>query len=548
MKSTINQNRRRFFRTLGASASIFGAGAVAGTMGGTLSSLAKPFKQDNSHFFKHGVASGDPLSNAVILWTRVSSCTTPTDVVCHVALDSQMKNIILSETLHASEERDYTVKIDVTGLSPNTHYYFQFEVNGFRSRIGKTKTTPLETNRARFAVVSCSNYPEGFFNVYHAVTNIDDIDAVLHLGDYIYEYAEDEYGDGSRLGRAPLPDKEITTLSDYRTRHAQYKTDPDLALLHATHPFITVWDDHEITNDAHKNGAENHNPGEGDYQMRKGFAIQAYYEWMPIREGNIYRHFAWGNLLDLYMLDTRIEGRDEQVESPVAPERYDSNRTLLGDKQERWLLNNLASSTATWRFLGQQVMFGQFKGINAPNLEAAGIPLTKDIIALNMDQWDGYPESRQRILDVIKAYKIENTVVLTGDIHTSWGMEIFEDSTNGYTYNQRVRLGNKPLAVEFVTPSVTSPGLDDPVADPLAALIPTMNPHMKYVELKTHGFMVVDVTRHKVTCDWWYVDTIESPRYTARLAKSLYTTNGSQQLAENPNLGIGFDYTHNPFK
>lgn len=548
MKSTINQNRRRFFRTLGASASIFGASAVAGTMGGTLSSLAEPFKQDNKHFFKHGLASGDPLPNAVILWTRVSSCTKPTAVVCYVALDSQMKNVILIETLHASKERDYTVKIDVTGLSPNTHYYYQFEINGFRSCIGKTKTTPLETNRARFAVVSCSNYPEGFFNVYHAVTNIDDIDAVLHLGDYIYEYAEDEYGDGSRLGRAPLPDKEITTLSDYRTRHAQYKTDPDLALLHATHPFITVWDDHEITNDAHKNGAENHNPGEGEYQMRKGFAIQAYYEWMPIREGNIYRHFAWGNLIDLYMLDTRIEGRDEQVGSPVAPERYDSNRTLLGDKQERWLLNNLASSTATWRFLGQQVMFGQFKGINAPNLEAAGIPLTKDIIALNMDQWDGYPESRQRILDVIKAYKIDNTVVLTGDIHTSWGMEIFEDSTNGYTYNQRIKLGEKPLAVEFVTPSVTSPGLDDPVAEPLAALIPTMNPHMKYVELKTHGFMVVDVTRHKVTCDWWYVDTIESPKYTARLAKSLYTTNGSQQLAENPNLGIGFDYTHNPFK
>lgn len=547
MTSPFNNSRRKFLSTIGASASLLNASAAGSSLGNSVSTLTLPFKKDNNHYFQHGVASGDPLAHAVILWTRASRCSGVVDVTYFVALDPKMKNIVQEDVVTTSVERDYTIKVDVQGLNPNTTYYYQFEINGFRSRVGKTKTAPLDTSRARFAVVSCSNYPEGFFNVYHAVTNIDNIDAVLHLGDYIYEYAEDEYGDGSRLGRTPLPDKEITTLNDYRTRHAQYKADPDLALLHATHPFITVWDDHEITNDAFKDGAENHNEGEGDYQARKAFAIKAYYEWMPIREGNIYRHFAWGNLIDLFMLDTRIEGRDQQVSSPVASERYDSNRTLLGDAQEQWLLSNLASSTATWRFLGQQVMFGQFKGINAPNLEAAGIPLTKDIIALNMDQWDGYPESRQRVLDVIKAFNIENTVVLTGDIHTSWGMEIFEDSTNGYTYNERIRLGEKPLAVEFVTPSVTSPGLDEPVADPLAQLIPTMNPHMKYVELKTHGFMVVDVTRHKVSCDWWYVDTIESPKYKAYLAKSLYTVSGSQRLTEQPSLGISFDYTHNPF-
>ncbi|APE03954.1 hypothetical protein BM526_16035 [Alteromonas mediterranea] len=510
-----------------------------------------PYKLDNERYFKHGVASGDPLPNAVILWTRVSAVDAETPVTLYVAKDEAMTSLVLKKNVTTTEQRDYTVKVDVTGLTPDTTYYYQFEVNSFRSRTGTTKTAPLQANHARFAVVSCSNYPEGFFNVYHALTNtnaVGSVDAVLHLGDYLYEYAEDEYGDGSRLGRAPLPDKEITALSDYRTRHAQYKTDPDLALLHASYPFITVWDDHEITNDAHRTGAENHNEGEGDYQLRKSYAIKAYYEWMPIREGSIYRHFAWGELLDLYMLDTRIEGRDAQVDTPVAAERYDTNRTLLGNAQERWLLDNLSTSTASWRFLGQQVMFGQFKGINAPNLEAAGIPLTKDIIALNMDQWDGYPEARQRILDVIKAYRIENTVVLTGDIHTSWGMEIFEDSSNGYTYNDRIRLGEQPLAVEFVTPSVTSPGLSDPVADPLATFIPTMNPHMKYVELKSHGFMIVDVTHQKVTCDWWYVDTIESAKYKAFLAKSLYTINGSQRLSEHKSIGIAFDYTHNPLK
>lgn len=547
MKNSINNGRRQFFKSAGITASLLGfnASAVPFEM------LNTRFKLDNNHYFRHGVASGDPLPNAVVLWTRISNVATETQVTLHVALDGAMKKAVLSERLTTNESRDYTVKADAQGLMPNTTYFYQFEVNGYRSRVGTTKTAPVTTNHARFAVVSCSNYPGGFFNVYHALTNksmVGDIDAILHLGDYLYEYAEDEYGDGSRLGRAPLPNKEITSLSDYRTRHAQYKTDPDLALLHATYPFITVWDDHEITNDANKSGAENHNEGEGDYQLRKSFAIQAYYEWMPIREGSIYRHFEWGSLLDLYMLDTRIEGRDPQVDSPVSAERYDTNRTLLGDTQERWLLDKLTTSTSKWRFIGQQVMFGQFKGLNAPNLEAAGIPVTKDILALNMDQWDGYPESRQRILDALQAFSIENTVVLTGDIHTSWGMEVFEDSTNGYTYNDRIRLGKQPLAVEFVTPSVTSPGLSDPVADPLAALIPTMNPHMKYVELKSHGFMIVDATHQKVTCDWWYVDTIESPKYKAFLAKSLYTVSGSQRLSERKSLGISFDYTHNPFK
>lgn len=547
MKTTINHGRRQFFKKAGATASM----VSFSTSAAPYQTLNAPFKLDNNYYFQHGVASGDPLPNAVIVWTRISNVSVDTLVTLHVAFDETMKKSVVIENTITTESQDYTVKIDIEGLTPNTTYYYQFEVNGYRSRVGKTKTAPITADHARFAVVSCSNYPEGFFNVYHALTNesaIGNIDAVLHLGDYIYEYAEDEYGDGSRLGRAPLPDKEITSLRDYRTRHAQYKTDPDLALLHASYPFITVWDDHEITNDAHTDGAENHNEGEGDYQLRKAYAIQAYYEWMPIREGSIYRHFEWGSLLDLYMLDTRIEGRDPQVDSPVSAERYDTNRTLLGHTQERWLLDKLTTSTSTWRFLGQQVMFGQFKGLNAPDLEAAGITATKDVLALNMDQWDGYPEARQRILDVLKAYRISNTVILTGDIHTSWAMEIFEDSANGYTNNERVRIGEKPLAVEFVTPSVTSPGLSEPVADPLATLIPTMNPHMKYVELKSHGFMVIDATHQKVTCDWWFVDTIDSPTYKALLAKSLYTTSKSQRLSENEKLDVSFDYTHNPLK
>ncbi len=488
--------------------------------------------------FVHGVASGDPLPERVVIWSRISGTSDDSVAVqWEVATDREMRDTARYGQLTTHAGRDYTVKVDVDGLHPGRTYYYRFRAFGYTSPIGRTRTAPVgAAENLRLGVVSCANYPQGYFNVYRALALRGDIDAVLHLGDYLYEYANGDYGDGTALGRIPTPPHETLTLEDYRNRHGQYKLDPDLALLHRLQPFITVWDDHEVANDAWTGGAENHNPGEGDWFVRKAAAIQAYYEWMPIREGRMYRTLSWGTLADLILLDTRLEGRDQQVSQPADPARNDPQRTLLGAPQEDWFLERLNRSQADWRLVGQQVMFGQLKGLNVPDLQAAGIPVTEDMVSLNMDQWDGYPEARLRILEHIRARAIDNVVILTGDIHSSWAMEIYLDSGQPLNALPQPPLGLGPLAVEFVTPSVTSPGFPEPAADPLAQLIPTMNPHMKYVELKTHGYLLLDVRRERVQSEWWYVDNIASRNFRSWLGARVETRAGSNRVVVDNEL------------
>jgi alkaline phosphatase D len=251
--------------------------------------------------------------------------------------------------------RDFTVKVDAAGLKPATTYYYRFQALGERSPVGRTRTAPASgAKQIRLAVVSCSSLPHGYFNVYRRVAERPDLDAVLHLGDYIYEYANGGYGDGAALGRIPEPNKEIIALDDYRTRYAQYRRDPDLQEAHRQHPFIVVWDDHEIANNTWRDGAANHNPqnGEGDFAPRRAAAVQSYLEWMPIREdrfsreARIYRTFHYGSLADLVMLDTRLVGRDEQPPNRDAIAILDDpKRSMLGAAQEDWLNGRLAAST-----------------------------------------------------------------------------------------------------------------------------------------------------------------------------------------------------------
>lgn len=239
--------------------------------------------------FLHGVASGDPLADRVVLWTRVTGdADAPAEIPVSwvIAEDPALKRIVGAGVTLTSQDVDFTVKIDAEGLKAEKTYYFRFRSLGHSSPIGRTKTLPKKDRaleRLRLAFASCSNYPYGFFNAYGAIAQRPDLDAVLHLGDYLYEYANGEYGDGSAIGRVPNPDREIVSLADYRARHAQYKTDPDLQEAHRQHPFIVVWDDHETTNNSWRDGAENHQPEEGDFQARKAAAIQAYFEWMPLR-------------------------------------------------------------------------------------------------------------------------------------------------------------------------------------------------------------------------------------------------------------------------
>ena len=473
--------------------------------------------------FNHGVASGDPLADRVILWTRV----TPTDalprtvdsipVQVTVARDRDMKTVVAKFDASAGPDRDFCVKVDAVGLQPDTWYYYQFAVGRQRSAIGRTRTFPTSsaaTERARFAVVSCSNYAFGLFSVYKAVSDHADLDFVLHLGDYVYEYGPGEYGDFP--GREPLPPHEMIELADYRQRYAQYRTDPHLQAVHQQFPMICIWDDHESANDSYAGGAENHDEAtEGDWSTRKAVSIQAYHEWLPIREHptdpeRIWRGFAFGNLIDLFMMDTRLEGRDQQVSSPSDPARFSADRRLISEDQLGWLVAGLTESSARWRMIGQQVMFAELNIARTVDVaKTLGLEdeteFNGQLAALNVDQWDGYVADREVILQTLAENGIDNTVIFTGDIHTSWANEVYADSGNLLENNLTT-----PLAAEFVTPSVTSPGLPDGVAELAELAVPVANPHMKYVELKARGFMLVDVTLERTQAEFYYVRNITS--------------------------------------
>ena len=367
--------------------------------------------------FYHGVASGDPTPNAVIIWTRVTP-ETPGIVngTWRVALDTNFTSVVQSGTFSADSTQDYCVKIDVSGLQPNTWYFYEFTALGRNSLTGRTKTAPVGgINQLRFAFVFCSNYPNGYFNSYDRIKERNDIDAVLHLGDYIYEY-----GTGVGSPRTDqLPNYEILKLADYRQRYSTYRLDPSLRKAHQQYPFITVWDDHETANNSYTNGSDNHTPGtEGPWNLRKSAGQEANDEWLPKRlqeTGNtnkIWRKISYGNLADIFMLDTRLYDRSLQ-----GGNANDSNRHIIGNEQMQWLKTELINSTAKWKILGQQVMMG--------NLTPFGI-------TVNNDQWDGYNAERKKLYDIILNNNIKNVIVLTGDIHTAWAMDL---PYNTATYN-----------------------------------------------------------------------------------------------------------------
>ncbi|VAX05609.1 Phosphodiesterase/alkaline phosphatase D [hydrothermal vent metagenome] len=519
--------RRRFVQSMGAGLAL-----------SPLSLSASPDKRKKSKRspFEHGVASGDPLHDQVILWTRVTPANPMINIIpvqWRMSSDAEFETIVSEGTTHTSAEVDFTVKIDTSDLEPATTYYYQFYAFGHASAIGRTRTLPDEhVGNLRIAFTSCANYPYGFFNVYRMIAERQDLDVVLHLGDYIYEYGNGTYGDGTALDRVPQPDAEIISLSDYRTRYAQYRTDPDLQEAHRQHAFISIWDDHEVANNAWQGGAENHNPelGEGNWLDRRAAAVKAYYEWIPIRRVDpndplkAYRSFRFGNLLDLIMLDTRLYGRDQQVPNAQDPALNDPNRKLLGDKQAQWMLDKLDDSQedeVRWRMLGQQVMFGQLR-------------VQGEIF--NLDQWDGYPASRTRVLNHIEQNNINNTIFLTGDIHSSWAMDITDDPYTPGNYN--AQSGEGSVAVEFVTPAVTSPALtNEAQADQTAMYLMATNPHMKYVDLFHRGYVLLDITHERTQAEWYHAETITEQGNTNQVyaaAYKVYDAGNRLLIAESP--------------
>jgi len=506
--------------------------------------------------FAHGVASGDPLADRVILWTRI---TTPTaddlEVAWVIADDSAFVSRVAAGTTRTGAAVDWTVKVDATGLAPDRSYYYCFTCEGVTSPVGRTRTLPAgSVSRVRFAVFSCSNYPAGYFNVYGDAAKFDDIDVGLHLGDYIYEYAADGYAsqDAASMNRTSQPANEIITLTDYRRRYQQYRTDPDLQAVHARMPFIAVWDDHELANDAWREGAENHTPAtEGLWAGRRQMAIQAYHEWMPIRmpdaahPDRIYRSFDFGNLLSLHMLDTRVIGRDKQLAlaSYVKVDRsFDaaafgadvSNpaRQLMGAEQTAWLQNQMRASTATWQILGQQVLMARMN-LPAPMVMGGGYTtyfaiaakvkagqaltaaeqqaLAAAPVPYNLDAWDGYQAAREAVLDMARSLD-KNLVVLAGDTHNAWASDLLDVS-------------GRQVGVEFGVPSVTSPGFEGyfPTVAPatVAAGMEQLIGPLQYAETAKRGFVVLTVTPSETRAEYRYVDTVKSRTYTAAVGKTL---------------------------
>ncbi|PRX56032.1 alkaline phosphatase D family protein [Flagellimonas meridianipacifica] len=520
--------------------------------------------------FLHGVGSFDPIATAVIIWTRF----TPTvdevgsfiQINWQVATDKDFTHVVKEGLQYASATNDFTIVQDVTGLEPDGKYYYRFaqpELNQ-TSIVGETITLPTAgapLDSLKLAFCSCSNFPTGLFNVYDAIAN-SDADVVLHLGDYIYEYEVGGYGTNENttaLGREHDPTTEILSLEDYRLRYRQYRTDEGLQLAHQKKPFIVVWDDHEITNDAYEDGAENHDDSEGDYQARLQRAIQVHSEYLPVRtdtQGVIYRNFEFGNLVNLVMLDTRIVGRDRQLGftdffnpdgsfdfDGFGAALFDPSRELMGEAQLAWTAGAVGGSNAKWQVLGQQVLMGTMtvpaelliligqvaagdtspetlgalqqsilelstlKGralAGDPTLTEAELARLAAQVPYNLDAWDGYAVERERLYSILKG---KNTVVFAGDTHNAWH-NILNDAN-----------GDK-IGEEFACASVTSPGFEgifgsDPATiQGIEQAFTLLIDGLQYFDAAQRGYVLTEFTPASATASYRFIDTIATASYT----------------------------------
>ncbi|MPY12073.1 alkaline phosphatase D family protein [Arthrobacter bussei] len=502
--------------------------------------------------FTHGVASGDPLPDGVLLWTRVtprrdakpgSGRGPAVPVRWEVSTTSDFRRIVARGTAKTGPERDHTVKVDVRGLLPATGYWYRFISGHEQSPVGRTRTAPAEqaaVDLLRVGVVSCANLQAGYFSSYRHLAARGDLDLVLHLGDYLYEYAPGEYQARDVVVRPHDPPVEMTTLEHYRRRHAQYKQDPDLQALHAAVPFVVTWDDHESTNDAWEGGAENHTEGaEGAWVDRRAAAMQAYAEWMPVRYeagGQLYRRLAFGSLASISMLDLRSY-RDQQAATTTDPAIGDPDRSITGEAQMEWLLDGLSTQQAQWKLVGNSVMITPV--LFPPALGAAAVEgmeklmgaTTVDGVPYNIDQWDGYTADQSRVLRHLGDNGIENTVFLTGDIHSGWACDLPADRA---TYP----VTGASVGTELVCTSVTSDNLDDILGAPprtaslgVEARFRTNNPHVKYLDFDSHGYSVLEVRPGGMRMDWYVLSDRTDRAATSSLSESFQVLAGTQKVS-----------------
>jgi len=557
-------SRRQFIFKLASVSAVVGSGAVLSACGGS----EEPVR------FDYGVASGDPLADRIVLWTHAKhggllETSAPITLTWQVAHDAAFTQLVASGTVVSEAANGFTAKVDASGLSAGRSYFFRFRSGDSVSPVGQARTLPAHGATAlRLAVFSCANYPAGYFHAYSEALKVQ-ADYAVHLGDYIYEYPADGYASetAASMGRVVVPANECITLDDYRQRYAQYRSDPDLKQLHARLPMIAVWDDHEIANDAHLGGAENHTEGsEGRFADRVSAALKAYHEWMPIRtQGSdlkqIYRSFDFGGLAALHMLETRLVGREAQVTfgellnpatAPAALARIASpTRQLMGAQQMQWLQGQLAASTATWQVLGQQTLMAEMafpvsilSALNSTDTSAEAQqaaqqaitdylsakataaqapqlltpqqqmlldPSLNPLLGYNLDAWDGYPAARETVLATAQALG-KRLVVLAGDTHNAWHSELR-------------RLDRSLVGHEFATPGVSSPGLEDYLAAlppaQVAQIFTGVIDTLKYADTHRRGFLLMQFTPQQVSGTWYLLDTVKSRTYQVFAAHTI---------------------------
>ncbi|WP_408931072.1 alkaline phosphatase D family protein [Corynebacterium sp. YSMAA1_1_D6] len=539
--------RRRLLHATGlatATAASLASSAAHAADPSTSSALGMVEPPEGTPPFLHGVASGDPIPDSVVLWTRVSptpearpgSGAGPAVTVgWEVATDEAMTQVVQRGSVQASAESDHTVHVDPHGLRPDTVYFYRFTLDGAVSPVGRTKTAPApdaSPDSLTFGVASCANWESGFFTAYSDIARrgrSGQLDYMVFLGDYLYEYAAETHA-GFGPVRLHHPAHEIVTLADYRTRYGRYRTDPELQAAHAALPWVAVWDDHEIANNNWSGGAGNHDPAtEGPWRERQAAAMRAYFEWMPVRAtspseaGHLYRSLTFGDLVELTMMDLRTY-RDQQVSwNPVAFNAQ--GRTMLGSEQYDWLLSKIETSQAAWNVLGNSVMFSPLNLVTLQNnatTRQVSSALTSNItgIPVNGDQWDGYSAERRALIDVLQASPA-NALFLTGDIHTEWAHTISK--------------GGDIVGAELVCASVTAPNINEAlhlrqgnsVTRLARQILLAGNPHCRHVDLDNHGYSYVTITREEARMHWLRVEDILRPGSPVREAVALTFRPGS---------------------
>ncbi|MBA2280285.1 MAG: alkaline phosphatase D family protein, partial [Acidimicrobiia bacterium] len=536
------------------------AGGTATVLAARLPSAGAQAADDGP--FRHGVASGDPGADRVVLWTRLTTTDASVEVVWDVARDQAFSDIVARGGARAEPGNDHTVHVDAGDLEAGTDHWYRFHALGATSPVGRARTLPAPgaaLDSLRLGLVTCAEYEFGYFGAYRHLAERDDVDLVLHLGDYIYEFGVG-YGSpptvlptpGPSIGRTHEPPVECTTLADYRMRYAQYRADADTQALHAAHPLIVMYDDHEVANDTWRDGAQNHQPeSEGAFAERARAARQAWREWMPIRVSGadpeqVHRSFRLGDLAELWMLDER-RYRDVQPANAffsygsVDPAIDDPARTMLGVEQRTWLLDGMAASPAAWRLMGNPVPF--FPLVLAPALlDVLGSALGSEVSALpplppplTVDDWNGYAAERRTIVDAVAAGPIPDVLVLTGDYHETFVSEIPRSLA-------QYPLDAASVAVEFVTPSVTSPGLPETleragIAAPdlvdaaFEANLTVNNPWIRHHEGRSNGFGVLELTAERAQFDVLFIADRLDPATPASVATSWEVLRGSSKVA-----------------